>query len=101
MEKKTKSYVGKAFLVEQLADRLNVSKTEAERMFNAMVSIQQETLLAPNIDGIQLVGFYTIEKKYNKEKVCSHPKTKEKFIAPANTSLKLKIGKNFKDELNK
>lgn len=99
--KQPKNYVGKAYLVEQLAKKLNVSKSEAERIYNAMIEVQQETLLQPSIDGIQIIGFYTIEKKHNKEKLCSHPKTKEVFVAEANTSLKLKIGKNFKDELNK
>ena len=98
--KQTKNFVGKAYLVEQLAIKLNVSKSEAEKMFNAMITIQQETLLRPDVEGIQLIGFYTIEKKYNKEKICTHPKTQEPFISEANTSLKLRIGKNFKDELN-
>lgn len=101
MGKATKNYVGKTLLVEKYAKKMGITVSEAEKVVNNFINLQKELLLDPQYDGIQLIGFYTIKKKHNKERICRHPKTREEIKVDANTTLKLEVGKNFKEELNK
>lgn len=99
--KNNKNYVGKTLLVEKYAKQMGIKVSEAEKLINGFLDLQQEILLDPQYDGIQIIGFYTIKKKDIKERLCNHPKTKEVIHVPASKSLKLEIGKTFKEELNK
>ena len=101
MEKTKRNYVGKTVFIEKYANKMGITLSEAEKQVNGFLNLQEEILLDPQVDGIQIIGFYTIRKKENKERLCNHPKTGEAIIVPASKSLKIEIGKTFKVELNK
>lgn len=88
----------KADLVEAMASTQGISKTEAEkavaRTFDGLKTIASKMELG---DSLQLVGLITLEVSERKERVGSHPKTKEKIVIPGKKYLKAKMGKVYQD----
>ena len=52
-------------------------------------------------DPVQLIGFGSFKRVHRKEREGHNPKTGEKIKIPAQNSVNFKVGKSFKDLVNK
>lgn len=96
--KKEVVIVRKPQLVEQLAEKLNISKAKAGESFDAQIAIIQENLVAGN--KVQILGFGDFEVTERAARIGTNPKTKEKIKIAASKYPKFKAGKTLKDAVN-
>ena len=88
----------KAELVNQIAEKSELTKKDAEKAFSAVVSAITEALV--NGDKVQIVGFGTFEVRDRKEKQSKNPQTGETITVPAKKAHAFKAGKALKDAVN-
>ncbi len=88
----------KAELVNQIAEKSELTKKDAEKAFSAVVSAITEALV--NGDKVQIVGFGTFEVRDRKEKQSKNPQTGETITVPAKKAPAFKAGKALKDAVN-
>ena len=91
--------MNKSELVVALSEKMGTSKKVAEESLNALVSVIEETLVKG--DKIQLVGFGTFETRKRAARKGRNPQTKEEIKIPASVVPVFKVGKAFKDTVNK
>lgn len=91
--------MNKADLVAAVAEKVEVSKKDAEKAVNAVFASIEEAL-AKN-DKVQLVGFGTFEVKDRAERTGRNPQTKETIVIPASKVPGFKAGKALKDAVQK
>jgi DNA-binding protein HU-beta len=91
--------LNKADLVAAVAEKVEVSKKDAEKAVNAVFASIEEAL-AKN-DKVQLVGFGTFEVKDRAERTGRNPQTKETIVIPASKVPGFKAGKALKDAVQK
>ncbi len=90
--------MNKAGLAQVLAEKLNISKREAEEMVNTMVDVIIETLKKG--DEVILTGFGAFSVKQRAARVGVNPQNpSEKIQIPAVKVPKFKAGKALKDAL--
>lgn len=90
--------MNKALLAEQIADKVGVSKKEAEGMLEAFVDIVINQLKANN--EVTISGFGAFSAKTRAGRVGVNPqKPTEKIQIPPVTVPKFKAGKSLKDAL--
>jgi len=87
--------VNKAELVAAVAERSELTKKEAEKAVNAIISVITDALA--NNDKVQLVGFGTFEVRERAERKGRNPQTREEIIIPASKAPVFKAGKALKD----
>lgn len=87
--------MNKAELISAVAERSEITKKEAEKVINAMVSVITDTLVKN--EKVQLVGFGTFEVRERAERKGRNPQTKEEIIIPASKAPVFKAGKALKD----
>ena len=87
--------MNKAELISAVAEKSELTKKDAEKAVNALVSVIGETL-ATN-DKVQLVGFGTFEVRERAERKGRNPQTKEEITIPASKAPVFKAGKALKD----
>ena len=88
----------KAELINQIAEKSELTKKDAEKAFSAVVSTITEALV--NGDKVQIVGFGTFEVRDRKEKQSKNPQTGETITVPAKKAPASKAGKALKDAVN-
>ncbi|MCI7804649.1 MAG: HU family DNA-binding protein [Oscillospiraceae bacterium] len=88
----------KAELINQIAEKSELTKKDAEKAFSAVVSTITEALV--NGDKVQIVGFGTFEVRDRKEKQSKNPQTGETITVPAKKAPAFKAGKALKDAVN-
>ena len=91
--------MNKAELVSKMAEKSGLTKKEAEAALNAFMSSVQDALV--NNEKVQLVGFGTFETRERAARVGRNPRTKEEIQIPASKVPVFKVGKEFKDRVNK
>ncbi len=90
--------MNKAQVAEALANKLSVSKKEAEDMLNAFLALVTETLQKG--DDIVLTGFGAFSAKQRAARVGVNPQNpSQKIQIPAVIVPKFKAGKALKDAL--
>lgn len=91
--------MNKTELITAVAEKGEITKKDAEKAINALV----DTIIEEVAKGekIQLVGFGTFEKRERKEREGLNPQTGEKITIPASNVPAFKVGKAFKDAVNK
>lgn len=91
--------MNKSELIAAVAEKGEITKKDAEKAVNALI----ETIVEEVAKGekIQLVGFGTFERRERKEREGVKPKTGEKITIPASMVPAFKVGKAFKDAVNK
>lgn len=90
--------MNKADLAQVLAEKLNVSKREAEDMINTLIDTIMETLKKG--DEVVLTGFGAFSVKQRAGRMGVNPqKPTEKIQIPAVKVPKFKAGKALKDSL--
>jgi DNA-binding protein HU-beta len=87
--------VNKAELISAVAERSELTKKDAEKAVNALISVITDTLA--NRDKVQLVGFGTFEVRERAERKGRNPQTKEEIIIAASKAPVFKAGKALKD----
>ena len=89
--------MNKAELISAVAEKSELTKKDAEKAVNALVSVITETL-AKN-EKVQLVGFGTFEVRERAERKGRNPQTKEEIIIPASKAPVFKAGKALKESV--
>jgi len=89
--------VTKADLVNAMAEKAGVSKTEAEKALKAFTDAVTEALKAG--EKVALVGFGTFSVGERAARTGQNPQTGEKINIPAAKAPKFKAGKALKDSV--
>lgn len=91
--------MNKAQLVERIAQKINLTKTDAESYLDTTLEIIRNSVTRG--EEVKLVGFGTFSRAKRKARVGRNPQTgKEVKIAAASVP-KFRPGKEFKDQVNK
>ena len=90
--------MNKGEFIDAVAEAAGMSKVDAGRAVEAVVSTVTKTL--KNGDSIALVGFGTFEVRNRAERTGRNPKTKEPITIPASQAAAFKPGKALKDAVN-
>lgn len=90
--------MNKGEFIDAVAEAAGMSKVDAGRAVDAVVSTVTQTL--KNGDSIALVGFGTFEVRNRAERTGRNPKTKEPITIPASKAAAFKPGKALKDAVN-
>ena len=85
----------KSDLVAQVAEAADLSKKDAEKAVNAIVSSITDALAKG--DKVALVGFGTFETRKRPARKGRNPQTKQEITIPASTAPAFKAGKALKD----
>lgn len=87
--------MNKTDLIGEVAARANITKRDAEKVFNAFLDTVEEALKAG--DKIQLVGFGTFEVRTRQARKGRNPQTGAEIDIPAAKVPAFKPGKALKD----
>ena len=90
--------MNKAELISAVAERSELTKKDAEKAVNALISVITDTLA--NRDKVQLVGFGTFEVRDRSSRKGRNPQTGEEIDIPAASVPAFKAGKALKDSIN-
>ena len=90
--------MNKTELVAKVAEKAGLTKKDAEKAVNALLSSVQEALVKK--DKVQMIGFGTFEVRDRKEKLSKNPQTGETITVPAKKAPAFKAGKALKDAVN-
>lgn len=85
--------------VKSYADKTGVTLAEADKAMRTAVEVIKEEIV--NEGGVAFIGSFSIEVVDRKERQGVNPATREPMTIPAYKTLKLTVGKNLKEELNK
>lgn len=91
--------MNKTELIAAVAEKAEISKKDAEKAIKALT----DTVIGELVQGgkVQLVGFGTFEVSERAAREGRNPKTGETMKIGASKTPKFKVGKAFKDEVNK
>ncbi|WP_088892353.1 HU family DNA-binding protein [Leptolyngbya ohadii] len=89
--------MNKGGLVDQVAEKANVSKKQAEAVLAATIDSIMETVSSG--DKVTLVGFGTFELRERKEREGRNPKTGEAMTIPVTKVPAFSAGKQFKESV--
>lgn len=89
----------KAELINAIAEKSELTKKDAEKALNAVVTSITDALA--DGDKVQIVGFGTFEVRERSAKEAINPRTKEKISVPAKKAPAFKAGKALKDAVDK
>ena len=92
------NFMNKSELIDSIAEKSGLNKTQAGDALNAVMESVGEALEAG--DSISLVGFGTFSVKDRKARTGRNPKTGEELAIPASKVPSFKAGKNLKERLN-
>ncbi|MFK7678806.1 HU family DNA-binding protein [Bacillus sp. Wb] len=87
--------MNKTELVNVVAAKTELTKTDAGKAVDAILETITETLAAK--DKVQLVGFGTFETRERAARVGRNPQTGEEIQIPATTAAAFKAGKKLKE----
>jgi len=87
--------MNKSELIAAIAEKSELTKKDAEKALNAVISSIEEALKKG--DKVQLVGFGTFEVKQRAARKGRNPQTKEEIVIPASKVPVFKVGKALKD----
>ncbi len=91
--------MGKIELINNIANKMEVSKAEAERFVNAYMESIKEALL--NEEEVKIIGFGTFSVQEKAATTARNPRNpKETIEVPAKKVVKFKLSKKLKDLLN-
>ena len=82
-----------------MAEKSELTKKQNEVVLKAFIESVEEALESG--EKVQLVGFGTFETRERAARVGRNPRTKEEIQIPASKVPVFKVGKEFKDRVNK
>lgn len=91
--------MNKSELAQALADRTDMSKTDAQRAIDAIFSPDDGVITAAlkRGDRVQITGFGTFETRQRKARTGRNPRTGREIRIGATTSASFRPGKALKD----
>ncbi len=90
--------MNKSDLIEQLAARLSVTYTEAERMLNSLINLVYETLR--NGEKVNISGFGQFSVSHRNPRIGVNPRNpSQKIQIPELNTPKFRAGEAFKDAI--
>ena len=90
--------MNKAQLIEKVAEKTGLTKTQSEEFLDATLQIIQKSVAKG--DEVKLVGFGTFSRLHRKSRNGRNPKTGAPVVIPGSKVPRFKPGKDFKDLLN-
>ncbi len=89
--------MNKTSLIQEIADRTDASKTEAQKFFDAFTDVVQDSLKKG--EDVQITGFgkFYVQKREAREGI--NPQTKQKINIPASRVPKFTAGNALKNQL--
>lgn len=91
--------MNKTELIERLAERCGVSRSEAQRVLDGLIEIVTDCLR--HGEDVTLTGFGTFHVKQRAARTGRNPRTGETVSIPASRTPGFKVGKTFKDALSR
>lgn len=91
--------LNKQDLVDAVSDKTGLTKSSTNTAITALLKTLEDALVKG--DTISLVGFGTFSVAERPERTGRNPKTGEQMIINASRTVRLKPGKNLKDQLNR
>ena len=92
--------MSKMELINVIAKKMNVSKSEAEKFMNAYMEAIKEALLNEE-EEVKLIGFGTFSVQEKAATTARNPRNPEETIeVPAKKVVKFKLSKKLKDLFN-
>lgn len=90
--------MNKAELIAMAADKAAVSKSDAEKVLDAVLDLIEAALVEGN--EVKISGFGIFEKKARAARVGTNPANGEKIEIPASATVSFKPSKGLKEKLN-
>lgn len=90
--------MNKAQLIERLAEKTKLTKSQSEVVLDAALEIIRKTVARG--DEVKLVGFGTFSRLNRKSRTGRNPKTGQPVSIPGAKVPRFKPGKEFKDSMN-
>jgi DNA-binding protein HU-beta len=93
--------VNKSELIQQLANRADLSRADAQRAVDALFSVENG-LIAEALrtgDKVQITGFGSFETKKREARKGRNPRTGKEIDIAASTSAAFRAGKGLKDAI--
>ena len=89
--------MNKTSLIQEIADRTDASKSEAQKFFDAFTDVVQDSLKKG--EDVQITGFgkFYVQRREAREGI--NPQTKQKINIPASRVPKFTAGNALKDQL--
>ncbi|HEV2146977.1 MAG TPA: HU family DNA-binding protein [Longimicrobiaceae bacterium] len=93
--------MNKSELVQQLASRANISRTDAQRAVDALFSVDNGIIsqALKSGDKVQITGFGSFETKQREARKGRNPRTGKEIDIAASTSAAFRPGKGLKDSI--
>lgn len=88
----------KSELIAKVAERIDVPKTRADSIVNAVFDSMKQALLAD--DRIELRGFGSFSIRNYDARIGRNPRTGEKVQVPPKKSVHFKVGKELKHRVD-
>lgn len=85
--------------VKSYASKTGCSLAEADRAMRTAVEVIKDEIV--NNGGVSFIGTFSIEVVQRAARNGINPATRETHVIPARKTLKLVVGKQLKEELNK
>lgn len=89
---------GKADIVDYLAAEVDLTKSQAGDVYDALFDYITDTLA--DGDRVQIAGFGSFSTVERAAREGRNPRTGEKIPIPASTGVRFKPGRNLKDAVN-
>lgn len=89
--------MNKAQLIEQLAQKTQLTKCQSENVLDAALEIIQKTV--GKGEEVKLVGFGTFSRLARKTRNGRNPKTGQSVVIPGGKIPRFKPGKEFKEQV--
>ena len=89
--------MNKAQLIDQLATRTRLTKSQSENVLDAALEIIQKTVSKG--EEVKLVGFGTFSRLARKSRTGRNPKTGQAVAIPGGKVPRFRPGKDFKDQV--
>lgn len=91
--------MNKSEMVQQLADKTDMTKADSQRAINALFDTDAGiiTRTLRRGDRVQITGFGTFETRHRKARMGRNPRTGEKIHIGPTTSPSFRAGKALKD----
>jgi DNA-binding protein HU-beta len=91
--------MNKSELIDAVADRSSMSKSDVSSTLDAMVETITETVARG--DKVSVTGFGTFERRERKARTGRNPQTGDEMQIKASKAPAFKAGKSFKDAVDK
>lgn len=88
--------MNKTELIDKIAERTGVSKSDTERVLKGFEEIAQQ-VVASGSEKLTLTGFMSIEQVQRKARTGRNPQTGATIQVPASSAVKLTAGATLKD----